>query len=247
MNNFKKLVRDLASKEKTYTCSEIEVRVYKGKEDIESCPSKHVAIYTRESNNKSYPLKEYEFVNRATNINDEKDVIDYKLISLPGGRVDFGGYLYPENLDKSQFDFYSFRDLWYKIFGEELSSNRVFTIEELIGILQIFKSRIDQTKYQGVYEVTYKDSFQGERKFRGSRYFGGVLKGEKMEYEQINGDDNIQLEENLSNHRKNDTVFQLINLCIGLQNSKVYDIPCFTKDALRKIIKLREKEKEIEK
>lgn len=166
---------------------------------------------------------------------------------LPGGRVRFGGYLYPENLDKSQFDFYSFRDFWYKMIGEELPSDRAFTKEELQGAKKIFESRIGQAKYQGVYEVKYRKSFQGERRFNGSRYFGSVSDGNTMEYEQINGYDDIGLGESLRNYEKDDTVFELIDLNTGVQNSKIYDIPCFTKDALRKVIEMRENEKGVRK
>ncbi|MBQ3145833.1 MAG: hypothetical protein IJB90_04645 [Clostridia bacterium] len=197
MNSFIKKLKDLTKKEETYASSEIEVRV---KEDPNSEYGRDVFIYLREqisdSNLYKYPTARI----KATNMEDIQDFIEYRLHALPGGRAGFGGYLYPKDLDKSRMSFYSFSDFWYKTFGEEISSERKFTIDELKGFLQIFRSRIEDAKYQCLYEVKYKDSFEGIRKFKGSRYFGGILQGDTRQFEQIEGENDIELGEFLSTY-----------------------------------------------
>lgn len=197
MNSFIKKLRDLTKKEETYTSSQIEVRV---KENPNSEFGRETFIYLREEISDSNLYQGPTARIRATNIEDREDFIEYRLHALPGGRAGFGGYLYPEDLDKNKMKFYSFDDFWYAFFGEEVSYQRKFTIDELKGFLQIFRARIEEAKYQCLYEVKYKDSFEGIRKFKGSRYFGGILQGDTRQFEQIEGENDIELGEFLSTY-----------------------------------------------
>lgn len=213
MNDFVKKLRELAKPKKKldyYKYSDIEVRVYR--DETEEGVNRKVGIYT----NKTIDKKECEVIKRATNIEDERDFFEYKYIWLPGGRTGFGGYLYPKNLDRSKMDTYRFSDLYYKIFGEEIPSNRRFTIDELKGLLQTFKAELDNLKYQSIYEVKYKDSYKGPRAFNGSKYFAGVIEEHARRFEQINGNDRgIELEEYSSELRSSD-ISELSEVLLGL-------------------------------
>lgn len=269
MNNFIKELRDLTKKEKTYTSSEIEVRV---KENINNKSSKELFIYLREEESDPNLYEHSTARIKATNIEDSEDFIEYRLHGMPGGRVGFGGYIYPKGLDKNQMKFYSFGDFWYAFFGEIISYQRKFTTDELKGFLQIFRARMEDAKYQCLYEVKYKDSFEGMRKFSGSKYFAGAMIDETRQFNQIEGQDNIELEEVFTmfntisdiniktgqgdsikigecyggtrTESSNDSPFELINVYSVFKKSRVYDEPYFTKEALSKIIK-REKERGI--
>lgn len=270
MNNFIKELRDLTKKEKTYTSSEIEVRV---KDNINNKSSKELFIYLREEESDPNLYEHPTARIKATNIEDSEDFIEYRLHGMPGGRAGFGGYIYPKGLDKNQMKFYSFNDFWYASFGEIISYQRKFTIDELKGILQIFRARMEDAKYQCLYEVKYKDSFDGIRDFKGSKYFGGTMQGETRQFDQIEGEDNIKLEESFTiydtisdinikigqgdliklgecyggtrTESSDDSPFELINVYSVFKKSRVYDEPYFTKDALSKIVKKREKERGI--
>lgn len=270
MNNFIKKLRDLTEKEETYSSSQIEVRV---KENPNSEFGRETFIYLREEISDSNLYQGTTARIRATNIEDGKDFIEYRLHALPGGRAGFGGYLYPEDLDKNKMKFYSFGDFWYAFFGEIISYQRKFTIDELKGVLQIFRARIEDAKYQCLYEVKYKDSYEGIRKFRGPKYFAGTKMDETRQFNQIEGEDNIKLEEVFTIYNtvseinmkigkgdsvklgqcyggtmtesNNDTPFELINVYSVFKKGRVYDDPYFTKEALSKIVEKREKERGI--
>lgn len=268
MNNFVRNLRNIAIKVEKYNCSDIEIRTFEneGRTDL--------SIYTRETNN-DYHFGEFKVAKRATNIENKDDFIDYCLIGLPGGRTGWGGYLYPKNLDLSKMKFYSFRQFCHSFFGEELPYNKKITIDELKGLLQIFRSKIGMAKYQCLYEIKYKDSFDGKRIFKGSKYFAGLLEGNIMMFEQINGQDGaITLEESIPTEKRyisseverdlniklgdetinlgtsfnhdyfesnDDGPFELIKLVVT-KNGSIYNAPYFTRDALSKIVELRERE-----
>lgn len=198
MSNFIERIKQLTDKRKTYSTSEIEVRV---KQNLENEFDKEIFIYKREIMEIASLYKYPTFMVRATNIEDDKDIVEYKIIALPTGKTKFLDYLNPEKLDKSKVRFYNFKDLWYKTFGEEISNGRKFTTDELKGFQKIFKAKMEMAKYQCLYELKYKDSYTGERKFKGSKYFGGYYDsnedGNRI-FEQINCDTNIKLQETYS-------------------------------------------------
>lgn len=196
MNVFKKNLMDSVKDKKTYEASELQVIIHRERTLINRKKRDGViGIYAKKEHNEGYSLDAHEAVIRATNVMDENDFIDYRLIALPAGRAAFGGYLYPKNLDRSKISSYSFLEFWYSIFGERISLDRRFTVDELKGFLRIFKSKMEQTKYQCLYELKYKDSFEGKREFEGSKYFVGILDGNIRIFENIKGDETIKLQE----------------------------------------------------
>lgn len=255
MNDFKKRIRYIFKRpeeeEKGYDYTDLEIR--------QNLTSGDIAIYTREEFKGDQP---YTAKRRATNIEDETDVIEYSLQGLPGGRVTFGGYIGEYNKEENKL--YSFRDVWYKLFGESLSeSSKKFTEEELIEILPKIKDGIGQAKFWRMYEIKYKDGFKGKKEFDGSKYFADYIdENDKEKFEQIgnHGISDQIVEKELNSiiikvgEKEIDTEYFVIEEIIYTNNSefeikllcnpgrsRIYDPVKFTPNALKKIIAEREK------
>lgn len=137
------------------------------------------------------PDREYTAKIGANNIEDGTRVAEYILNALPAGRACFGGYTDEEyNTGK---EIYSFSDVWYKIYGEAMQTGRKFTKSELLGISQEIKEKLKDAKFMYIYSIKYKNQLPGENKFKGSKYFGAYLDGDKEIFEMFD-DDSICIE-----------------------------------------------------
>lgn len=255
MNDFKKRIRYIFQRpeeeEKRYGCDDIEVRY--------NTTWGETAIYTRESLEGDQP---YTAKIRATNIEDETDVIEYSLQGLPGGRVTFGGYIGEYNKEENKL--YSFRDVCYKLFGESLSkSSKKFTKKELIEMLPNIKKTMGQAKFWRMYEIKYKDEFKGKKEFDGSKYFADYIdENDEEKFEQIGKQENSNQivgkelnsiiikvgEKEIDTEHfvmgeiiyANNSDFEIKILC-NPGRSRIYDPVKFTPNALKKIIAEHEK------
>ena len=239
---------------KTYDASDIELR-----------PKKFFGfgIYYRETIGE----EEYKIIKQSTNMEDNTDIIKYKWIVLPGGRLAFGGHLEITKPKEVTGDVYSLRDIWYKTMGEMISEGAKFTLDNLLSMKERIEAleRIEPAYYDQLYEVKYRDSYEGERKFEGSKYFGKYsreITSELSDYVNFIGNEKLFIDifgedsENVitlsekefinkmhySKNNSSDYPFE-INLLADPGRSRLFNKYYFTKTALRQIPKDYEKGK----
>lgn len=164
------------SSEKRYDYYDIKVR--------QNIINGDISIYTKEVLESDRRITK----ERITNIENEEDIVDFRLLELPGGRPKLEGYINKE--DGENHVLYGFHDIWYKVYGESLSVDRKFTKEELLEIAQDIREKMKQAKFEQLYVVKYKDSYEGKKEFNGSRYFAAYSTGEGQRvFEQIKDED----------------------------------------------------------
>ena len=202
----------------------------------------------------------------ANNIENGARIVEYRLIRLPVGRPQFGGYV--DGRDRNARTLYSFADIWYKTHGERLSLDRVFTESELLSMVEEIRDKLKEAKYMYLYSIKYKDSFP-KKHFTGTRYFGCYTEekeGRKI-FETID-DNNLSIQvvgdaqdaslmitiDNKEINAKTrmrycdlksaqDFPFEIARIeTIGV--SRVFNKAKYTPDACRQIIRNYEREKE---
>ncbi len=210
--------------------------------------------------------KEYTSKISANNIEDGSQIAEYRLNALPAGRACFGGYTDKEcNKGKK---IYSFADVWYKIYGEPLEDKK-FTNSELLAMSQEIKEKLKAAKFMYIYSIKYKNPASEKNGFKGSKYFGAYLSGDKeTEIFEMFDDDSIciqtvgnSLDGNLvikieneeidvgsfaiadKINASNESKFE-IELIDKIGSSKVYSKAKYTKEACTQIIKRYERGKE---
>lgn len=181
----------------------------------------------------------YKAFIKAVNIENEDDVLWYKIINLPGGRVAFGGFL--DNYNVEENIFYSFTDTCYKLLGKTLDSDAKLSKNDILRIKERFQERIGKAKYNSLYEINYKKQYVGERVFEGRKYFVTYSNGDESVLESFGDESPIKLDYGIIYSRK-DTPFQKKEIA-ELGRSRLFQLCQYTPNALKQIIKDYERQK----
>lgn len=228
MNLFKIILREEAKEkksEKPYRCGDFEVK--------RNTITDEISVYNREI----YSSDMYKKIIKAVNIENEDDVLWYKIINLPGGRVAFGGFL--DNYNVEENIFYSFTDTCYKLLGKTLDSDAKLSKNDILRIKERFQERIGKAKYNSLYEINYKKQYVGERVFEGRKYFVTYSNGDEYVLESFGDESPIKLDYDIIYSRK-DNPFQ-IKVIAELGRSRLFHKCKYTRQTLTQIIKKHEK------
>lgn len=206
--------------QKIYRCSDFIVK--------RNTKTNIISVYHIEV---AYDKESIPFI-KAVNIEKEDDIIWYRIICLPGGRVKKGQYL--DNYDMEENEMYNFKDAWFKLFGNTWNSNTKLSKKDALEIKEKFQKSISEAKFDSLYKIKYKEQYVGKRAFEGSRYFITYSKNIKsfdsghpmyLDYGILNSDEN--------------NPFQIEEIA-ELGKRKFFDKCRYTPEALKKIIKAHE-------
>lgn len=150
-------------------------------------------VYLRENHNTgecmAYSTKNSEKVDDTSievflaNIEDESDIISYKILCLPGGRSK------RINEQKDEFNLYNFGNVFEALSGESLSSYDKITKSQIDKLIERYRSEKPLMKYFELEMVTFfgEDAYIGKYLEQGRRgeeeLFGNVLS--KIDLENI--------------------------------------------------------------
>lgn len=186
-------------------------------------------VFIQENNNtgicKAYIRRETEKISNSeykrilVNIDDEKDVITYKGIVLPGGRCR------KINEQADRFSLYNFGSMFQALHGEEKTLYMMTTKQEIDELISLYEEQKQSMKYYKLEEANYKGKVI---------YIGTYLEEGKVVEEELFGN-SISSEigwEQLNNERRN---LIIDSRCIQDFRQQKYNLN-FTKDALQNIV-----------
>ena len=228
MNLFKEILRKKAKEEKNekpYKCGALAIK--------RNIITDEISVYHREI---AYSDMYKAFI-KAVNIEKEDDIMWYRHIHLPVGRVALGGFLYNYNVEENKF--YSFTDTCYKLLGKTLDSDAKLSKNDILRIKERLQERIGKAKYNSLYEINYKKQYVGERVFEGRKYFVTYSNGDEFILESFGDESPIKLDYDIIYSRK-DNPFQ-IKVIAELGKSRLFHKCKYTRHTLTQIIKEHEK------
>lgn len=152
MNSFKERIKAMVKtrekkeemNEKRYDYRDIKV--------VEDTKDRNIFICEVES--LGYDYSEFRRRIGANDIESGEQVAEYVLQGLPAGRVCFGGYT--DNSCNNGKVVYSFIDVWYKIYGKHIKSDKEFTKSELLAVSPEIKEKFKDTRYKYIYSIKSK-------------------------------------------------------------------------------------------
>lgn len=140
-------------------------------------------IYLRENNNTgkcmSYFEKNIEKEDDTSvrvflaNIEDESDIISYKTLALPGGRIRYF------NEQKDEFYLYTFENVFQALSGEVLSPHAMITKRQIDKLIEQYRSEKALMKYVELKRITVNglDAYIGkyieQGRFKKEELFAG--------------------------------------------------------------------------
>ncbi len=113
--------------------------------------------------------EKYSSIISSVNIENKDDRECYKTYKMNGKkyREYFGDYKkYRYNYG---YSFNSMKNSIYSILGEEYSNDDVLTQAELIELKQQMSEHIHDEKYDNLYIIRYKDTYEGTKEFEGKK------------------------------------------------------------------------------
>ena len=223
MNLFKENLQKKAKEkknEKPYKCGALAIK--------RNIITDEISVYHREI---AYSDMYKAFI-KAVNIEKEDDIMWYRHIHLPAGRVALGGFLYNYNVEENKF--YSFTDTCYKLLGKTLDSDAKLSKNDILRIKERLQERIGKAKYNSLYEINYKKQYVGERVFEGRKYFVTYSNGDEFILESFGDESPIKLDYDII-YSRNDNPFQ-IKVIAELGRSRLFQLCQYTPNALRQII-----------
>lgn len=167
-----------------------------------------------------------EYRRILVNIEDEKDIITYKVIALPGGRCR------TINEQANKFSLYSFGSMFQVLYGEEKTPYMMTTKQEIDELISLYEAQKQSMKYYRLEEVNckgkviYIGTYSEEGKIVEEELFGNALS--EITWEQL---DKQRRKVIVDSSCLQDFIRQRYNLN-------------FTKDALQNIV---ERNRDIEK
>lgn len=233
MNSFKERIKAMVKtrekkeelNEKRYDYRDIKVVEY----------TKDGNIFICEIESLGYDYSEFRRKIGANDIESGEQVAEYVLQGLPAGRVCFGGYTDKQcNTGKVV---YSFIDVWYKIYGKYLESDKKFTKDELLALSSEIKEKFKDTRYRYVYSIKSKG--------KDIKYLTQYLnrKNSKVNMFEIIDDQYILTDSYIMDI--NIPEFEIKEIK-SVGSSRVYSTANFTKEACTQIIQEYERGKQDE-
>lgn len=171
MNNLKERIRTkVEGIKEIYDCSSILI-----KEDINTgiCMAYSTRGYKK--------LNEQETEMFHTNIEDESDVISYKILFLPEGRIK------KINEQKDEFNLYEFRSLFHALFGEDISPYANISKNKINELVELYQSQKQFMKYIELGKVRHNEKVS----YIGKYLENGVIKQKEL-YGNVFSDINLE-------------------------------------------------------
>ncbi len=180
----------------------------------------------------AYDKESIPFI-KAVNIEKEDDIIWYRIICLPGGRVKKGQYL--DNYDMEENEMYNFKDAWFKLFGNTWNSNTKLSKKDALEIKEKFQKSISEAKFDSLYKIKYKEQYVGKRAFEGSKYFITYSKNKKHILKSFDSGHPMYLDYSILCYDENNP-FQIEEIA-NLGKRRFFDKCRYTPEAIKQIIK----------
>lgn len=143
-----------------YKLKNLEIRINEKSGDIVIYKRARYEEYTR----RLMPVE--RGIMTIKNIEDEEDVAQYVI-----KHVRFGPTWHEFTEDspnyREGYKSYRLKDALYFILGEELDDNETYTLDELLKYKSQMAEHLKDEKFDTLYMISYKDSYKGERKFKG--------------------------------------------------------------------------------